>query len=114
MTVGHPGGGRRRRNSTLYASRLGVCASVKRSWATAFDLAGVRDFRFYDRPHTPTTRIIADGFPHTEVMKVTGHLQTEDIPEVTENNERDSVRDHVESGWSPAEMILNVVRSPIS
>ena len=49
--------------------------TIKRSWETACKLAGVRDFRFHDCRHTATTRMIASGSPHTEVMKITGHSQ---------------------------------------
>lgn len=49
--------------------------SVKTAWKTACTLAGVEDFRFHDCRHTATTRMIASGSPHTEVMKITGHTQ---------------------------------------
>ena len=38
-------------------------------------MAGVRDFPFHNCRHTATTRMIAAGSPHTEVMKITGHSQ---------------------------------------
>ena len=54
---------------------FGVTNTIKRSWKTACDLAGIEDFRFHDCRHTATTRMIASGSPHTEVMKITGHSQ---------------------------------------
>lgn len=54
---------------------FGVTNTVKRSWKTACSLAGVEDFRLHDCRHTATTRMIASGSPHTEVMKITGHSQ---------------------------------------
>jgi len=54
---------------------FGISDSVKTSWKTACRLAAVEDFRLHDCRHTATTRIIASGSPHTEVMKITGHSQ---------------------------------------
>jgi integrase len=54
---------------------FGITNTVKRSWSTACDLADVKDFRLHDCRHTATTRMIASGSPHTEVMKITGHSQ---------------------------------------
>lgn len=54
---------------------FGVTNTIKRSWKTACDMAGIEDFRFHDCRHTATTRMIASGSPHTEVMKITGHSQ---------------------------------------
>jgi integrase len=54
---------------------FGIGDSVKRSWKTACRLAGVEGFRLHDCRHTATTRMIASGSPHTEVMKITGHSQ---------------------------------------
>lgn len=54
---------------------FGITNSIKHAWATACDLAGITDFRFHDCRHTATTRMIASGSPHTEVMKITGHSQ---------------------------------------
>ncbi|MBS1797385.1 MAG: site-specific integrase [Acidobacteria bacterium] len=52
---------------------FGITNTVKRAWATACNLAEVEDFRLHDCRHTATTRMIASGSPHTEVMKITGH-----------------------------------------
>lgn len=54
---------------------FGKIDSVKTAWKTACRLAAVKDFRFHDCRHTATTRMIASGSPHTEVMKITGHTQ---------------------------------------
>jgi integrase len=48
---------------------------VSKSFATACKRAEVKDLRFHDLRHTATTRMIASGIPHTEVMKITGHSQ---------------------------------------
>jgi integrase len=49
--------------------------SARKSWKTACKLASIEDFRLHDCRHTATTRMIASGSPHTEVMKITGHSQ---------------------------------------
>ncbi len=54
---------------------FGVGESIKTAWKTACKLANVSNFRFHDCRHTATTRMIASGSPHTEVMKITGHSQ---------------------------------------
>lgn len=54
---------------------FGVISTVKNAWKTACTLAGIDDFRLHDCRHTATTRMIASGSPHTEVMKITGHTQ---------------------------------------
>ncbi|HMO82001.1 MAG TPA: site-specific integrase [Pyrinomonadaceae bacterium] len=54
---------------------FGITDTVKTSWKTACRLAGIGDFRLHDCRHTATTRMIASGSPHTEVMKITGHSQ---------------------------------------
>ncbi len=59
----------------LESSVFGVGESIKTAWKTACKLASVADFRFHDCRHTATTRMIASGSPHTEVMKITGHSQ---------------------------------------
>ena len=60
---------------TLEGSVFGISDSVKRSWKTACDPAKVHNFRLHDCRHTATTRMIASGTPHVEVMKITGHSQ---------------------------------------
>jgi integrase len=54
---------------------FGITDSVKHAWTTACTKAEVTDFRLHDCRHTATTRMIAAGCPHTEVMKITGHSQ---------------------------------------
>lgn len=54
---------------------FGITDSIKKAWKTACELAGTENFRFHDCRHTATTRMIASGSPHTEVMKITGHSQ---------------------------------------
>jgi len=54
---------------------FGITDTIKTAWKTACRLANIEDFRFHDCRHTATTRMIASGSPHTEVMKITGHTQ---------------------------------------
>lgn len=54
---------------------FGITNTIKTAWKTACRLADIEDFRFHDCRHTATTRMIASGSPHTEVMKITGHTQ---------------------------------------
>lgn len=54
---------------------FGITNTVKNAFKTACVEADIKDFRFHDCRHTATTRMIASGSPHTEVMKITGHSQ---------------------------------------
>jgi integrase len=54
---------------------FGISTDIKKAWKTACDKADVKNFRLHDCRHTATTRMIASGSPHTEVMKITGHTQ---------------------------------------
>lgn len=54
---------------------FGITSDIKRAWKTACTKADIKDFRLHDCRHTATTRMIASGSPHTEVMKITGHTQ---------------------------------------
>jgi len=54
---------------------FGISNNINTSWATLCRETGINDFRFHDCRHTATTRMIASGSPHTEVMKITGHTQ---------------------------------------
>lgn len=54
---------------------FGITNTVKTAWKTLCQRADVQDFRLHDCRHTATTRMIASGSPHTEVMKITGHTQ---------------------------------------
>lgn len=54
---------------------FGITNTVKTAFLSACREANIQDFRFHDCRHTATTRMIASGSPHTEVMKITGHSQ---------------------------------------
>ena len=54
---------------------FGITNTIQNSFRTASRIADIKDFRFHDCRHTATTRMIAAGSPHTEVMKITGHTQ---------------------------------------
>jgi integrase len=54
---------------------FGITNTIKTSFKSACEEAEISDFRFHDCRHTATTRMIASGSPHTEVMKITGHSQ---------------------------------------
>jgi len=54
---------------------FGISADVKNAWKSALQDADIENFRFHDCRHTATTRMIASGCHHTEVMKITGHSQ---------------------------------------
>jgi integrase len=54
---------------------FGITNTIKTSFTSACKEARILDFRFHDCRHTATTRMIASGSPHTEVMKITGHTQ---------------------------------------
>jgi integrase len=57
------------------ATVFGITNTVKNAFKAACEDADIKDFRFHDCRHTATTRMIASGSPHTEVMKITGHSQ---------------------------------------
>jgi len=54
---------------------FGLTSTIKTAFGSACEDAKVIDFRFHDCRHTATTRMIASGSSHTEVMKITGHTQ---------------------------------------
>jgi integrase len=54
---------------------FGITNTIKTAFHSACKEAEILDFRFHDCRHTATTRMIASGSPHTEVMKITGHTQ---------------------------------------
>jgi integrase len=54
---------------------FGITNTIKNSFKSACEEASIEGFRFHDCRHTATTRMIASGTPHTEVMKITGHSQ---------------------------------------
>lgn len=57
------------------ATVFGITTTVKTAFRAACVEAGIENFRFHDCRHTATTRMIASGSSHTEVMKITGHSQ---------------------------------------
>lgn len=54
---------------------FGKIDPIKTSWKTAYWLTKVTDFSFQDCRYTATTRMIASGSAHTEVMKITEYTQ---------------------------------------
>jgi integrase len=54
---------------------FGITDSVKRSFASACNDAGIEEFHFHDLRHTAITRMIQAGLSPMEVMKVSGHTQ---------------------------------------
>lgn len=56
-------------------SVFGIHDNITKAWASVCRLAEVADFRLHDCRHSATTRMVASGSPHTEVMKITGHSQ---------------------------------------
>jgi integrase len=54
---------------------FGITNTIKTPFTSACKEVSILDFRFHDCRHTATTRMIASGSPHTEVMKITGHTQ---------------------------------------
>lgn len=54
---------------------FGITDSVKRSFSSACNDAGIDDFHFHDLRHTAITRMIQAGLSPMEVMKVSGHTQ---------------------------------------
>lgn len=81
---------------------FGITDTIKTAWKTACRLANIKDFRFHDCRHTATTRMIASGSPHTEVMKITGHSQLKtflrylNITSETANNVASRLSDYLE------------------
>jgi integrase len=47
--------------------------SIKRSWHTALNRAGITNFHFHDLRHEATTRFFEKGFNVMEVASITGH-----------------------------------------
>lgn len=54
---------------------FGIKADFSKAFETARDMAKLENLHFHDCRHTATTRMIASGSPHVEVMKITGHKQ---------------------------------------
>lgn len=53
---------------------FGILSNVKRSFASACQIAGIEGFRFHDARHTAITRMV-QKMPPMEVMKISGHSQ---------------------------------------
>ena len=54
---------------------FGITSTTQTAWTTLRRNVGIKGFRMHDCRHTATTRMIASGSPHLEVMKITGHTQ---------------------------------------
>ncbi|CAN5225012.1 hypothetical protein BH10ACI1_BH10ACI1_31700 [soil metagenome] len=54
---------------------FGITDTIKKSFTSACNDAGVDDFHFHDLRHTAITRMIQAGFSPMEIMKVSGHTQ---------------------------------------
>lgn len=54
---------------------FGLTHSIKRSFSTVCEKAGIEDLHLHDLRHTAITRMIAAGIPTSEVMKISGHSQ---------------------------------------
>lgn len=52
---------------------FGIRDTVKRSWATAKRIAGIKDLKFHDLRHTFATRMVQAGMPLAEVSRLLGH-----------------------------------------
>jgi integrase len=82
---------------------FGITNTVKGAWETACRLAGVKNFRLHDCRHAATTRFIAAGVPHVEVMKITGHTQLKtflrylNITPETARSAAEKLNDYIES-----------------
>ena len=94
---------------------LGITNTVKTSWKTACKLAEIEDFRLHDCRHTATTRMIASGSPHTEVMKITGHTQLKtflrylNITPETANRVASKLNDYLEGKPKPINTVSEVL-----
>lgn len=55
---------------------FGIKNSIKRAWNTACREAYLEDLRFHDLRHTAITRMVASGLPSAEIMRISGHKQT--------------------------------------
>ena len=57
----------------MFTFRGKAIKSIKTSFATACENAGIEDFRFHDLRHTFASRLVQGGLPLYEVMHLTGH-----------------------------------------
>lgn len=54
--------------------RIFPITDCKTGWSKTLKEAGIVDYHFHDNRHTCITRLISAGLPHTEVMRISGHL----------------------------------------
>jgi integrase len=67
---------------------FGVTDTVKRSFATACRIAGIKDLRFHDLRHTAATRLIQAGLGLAEVARILGHSHSSMTYRYTNLDER--------------------------
>lgn len=99
------------KNQTVF----GITTTIKTVFKAVCEEAKVQDFRFHDCRHTATTRMIASGCPHTEVMKITGHSQLKTFlrylnitPEST-NKVAMALHEYVRERMDPGESISDAI-----
>lgn len=97
-------------NQTVF----GITNNVKTAFKSLCDETGILDFRFHDCRHTATTRMIASGSPHSEVMKITGHSQIKtflrylNITQETANKVAGRLDDYLSEQTGNAEVVSEV------
>lgn len=52
---------------------FGITDTIKRSWGTAKQIAGITDLKFHDLRHTFATRLVQGGLPIAELSRILGH-----------------------------------------
>lgn len=60
-----------RRNGLVF----GIADTIKKGWLSACRDAGIEGLKFHDLRHTAITRMVAEGLPIAEIMKISGHTQ---------------------------------------
>jgi len=60
-------------NESVFTYRGNRIQWIKRSFTTACESAGIRNFRFHDFRHTFVTRMRRKGVPDRVIMAITGH-----------------------------------------
>ena len=94
---------------------FGITSTIKTAFKSACKEADIKDFRFHDCRHTATTRMIASGSPHTEVMKITGHTQLKtflrylNITSETASNVASRLNNYLAERQSPINEITETV-----
>jgi integrase len=95
---------------------FGITNTIKTAFKLACNEADIKDFRFHDCRHTATTRMIASGSPHTEVMKITGHTQLKtflrylNITSETANNVASRLNSYLAERTVDVNVISNALR----